>query len=103
MAHPLSASGAMRLHGWLKKRWLPLSCRCPTLCPALILTQPGLSGLESFNNYFYASCQSCCPLRRVPSLVPLAASSPQPLRLPLSAEAECATHSTETLLTLNAA
>lgn len=60
MAHLLFASGAMHLHGWLKKF-------CPALCPALILTQPGLSGLESFNKDFYASCQSCCPLQRVPS------------------------------------
>ena len=103
MAHLPSASGAMCLHGWLKKRWLPLSWRCPTRCSALILTQPGLSGLESFNKDFYASCQSCCPLRRVPSLALLAASSPQLLRLPLSAEAECATHSTESLRTTNAA
>lgn len=63
LVHPLPTSGAMHRHGWLKKCWPLLSCHCPALCPALILSQPGLSCLKSFNGDLYTRCQSCCPLR----------------------------------------
>ena len=66
-AHPLSASAAMHLHGWLKKCWLPPSCHCP--CP-LSCPDP-----DPARSQWSRKLQQG-PLRQLPKLLSSAACPP---------------------------